>query len=145
VLTLDLYTPQIEGYFCVPIDSLTAAPFLAEAVRPLLTECFVVVSSDAARVRMATQDAHRLSAPVVVLHKQRESGSETEVTHIVGEVRDRAYLIVDDKISTDGTLARSVEALLQAGARPEMVVAATRGIFVAGRASVFVTLASVLF
>jgi ribose-phosphate pyrophosphokinase len=132
ILTLDLHTPQIEGFFHVPVDSLTAVPILAEAARPLLTEPFVVVSPDTGRVRMATEYAHQLGAPVVVLHKQRESGSETQVTHIVGEVRDQACLIVDDMISTGGTLARSVEALLQAGARPEMVVAATHGVFVSG-------------
>ncbi len=132
VLTLDLHTAQIEGFFHIPVDSLTAVPILAEAARPLLPERFVVVSPDAGRVRMATEYAERLGAPVVVLHKQRESGTQTEVTHIVGKVHDQACLIVDDMISTGGTLARSVEALLQAGARPEMVVAATHGVFIAG-------------
>lgn len=132
LLTIDLHTAQIEGFFHIPVDSLTAVPILADAARSLLPERFVVVSPDTGRVRMATEYAHRLGAPVVVLHKQRESGTETEVTHIVGEVRDRACLIVDDMISTGGTLTRSIEALLQAGARPEIVVAATHGVFVAG-------------
>lgn len=67
-----------------------------------------------------------------MLHKQRKSGTETEVTRIVGDVRDRACLIVDDMISTGGTLARSIEALLSAGARPDITIAATHGLFVAG-------------
>ncbi len=132
VLTLELHTAQIEGFFTIPVDSLTAVPILAEAARPLLPERVVVVSPDTGRVRMATEYAHRLEAPVVVLHKQRKSGTQTEVTHIVGDVRDQACLIVDDMISTGGTLARSIEALLQGGARPEMVIAATHGVFVTG-------------
>jgi ribose-phosphate pyrophosphokinase len=66
----------------------------------------------------------------VVLHKRRVSGSETKVTHVVGEVSGRACLIVDDMISTGGTMAESIRALLAAGARPEIIVAATHGQFV---------------
>jgi ribose-phosphate pyrophosphokinase len=80
---------------------------------------------------MATEYAHRFGTTVVVLHKQRESGTETEVTHVVGDVRDRPCLVIDDMISTAGTMAESVEALLGAGARPEMVIAATHGLLLA--------------
>jgi ribose-phosphate pyrophosphokinase len=81
---------------------------------------------------MATEYAQRLGAPMAVLHKRRESGTETRVTHLVGDVRDRPCLIIDDMISTGGTIAESVEALLKAGARPEITVAATHGVFVEG-------------
>lgn len=80
---------------------------------------------------MATQYAQRLDTSVVVLHKQRKSGTETEVTRIVGDVSDRPCLIIDDMISTGGTLARSIEALLNAGARPDITIAATHGLFIA--------------
>jgi ribose-phosphate pyrophosphokinase len=132
VVTVDVHTPQLEGFFRVPFDSLTAVPVLAEAVRDLLPEGAVVVSPDAGRVRMATSYAHRLQTSVVVLHKRRESGTETRVTHLVGDVRDRPCLVVDDMISTAGTMAESVEALLGAGARPEIVVAATHGLLLEG-------------
>jgi ribose-phosphate pyrophosphokinase len=80
---------------------------------------------------MATRYAEQcLGASVVVLHKQRVSGSETKVTHVVGEVSGRACLIVDDMISTGGTVAESITALLAAGARPEIIVAAAHGLFV---------------
>ena len=69
---------------------------------------------------------------MIVLHKRRESGSETEVTHIVGDVSRRACLIVDDMVSTGGTVAESVTALLEAGARPETVVVATHGLLLPG-------------
>jgi ribose-phosphate pyrophosphokinase len=91
----------------------------------------VVVSPDVGRVAMATRYAEQcLGAPVIVLHKERMSGVETKVTRIVGEVSGRACLIVDDMISTGGTVAESIAALLAAGARPEIIVAGTHGLFV---------------
>jgi ribose-phosphate pyrophosphokinase len=130
VVTLDLHTPQIEGFFRIPVDSLTAVPSLHQTLRHHLPPDVVVVSPDTGRVQMATQYAQRLDSSVVVLHKQRKSSSETEVTRIVGDVRDRPCLIVDDMISTGGTINRSIEALLNAGARPEITIAATHGLFV---------------
>jgi ribose-phosphate pyrophosphokinase len=137
VITVDPHAPQLEGFFRVPVDSLTAVPVLCDALRNRVLKGavtdLVVVSPDAGRVRMATEYAHTLGMPgtsVVVLHKRRESGTETEVTHVVGEVRGRMCLVIDDMISTGGTIAESVDALLEAGARPEIIVAATHGLFV---------------
>lgn len=131
VITMDLHTPQIEGFFHVPVDSLTAVPTLCRALRDRVPADLVVVSPDVGRVGMATRYAeHCLGAPVAVLHKRRLSGADTEVTHVVGEVSGRACLIVDDMISTGGTVAESIVALLSAGARPEIIVAATHGLFV---------------
>jgi ribose-phosphate pyrophosphokinase len=127
-----MHTPQLEGFFRVPVDSLTAVPAPADAVCERLPEGAVVVSPDAGRVSMATEYAHRLKTSVVVLHKRRESGTETKVTHLAGDVRGRACLVIDDMISTGGTVAESVEALLGAGARPEIIVAATHGLLLDG-------------
>lgn len=132
VVTVDLHMPQIEGFFHIPVDSLTAMPTLSGALRSRLPPDAVVVSPDAGRVRMATRYAQRLGIPLAVLHKRRESGTETVVTHLVGDVRGRACLIVDDMISTGGTVAESIETLLEAGARPEMTVAATHGLLLDG-------------
>ncbi len=130
IVTLDLHADQIEGFFHVPVDNLTAVPTLCQALRGQLPEGVVVVSPDTGRVDMAADYAHRLGAPVAILHKKRTSGSETVVTHVVGDVRSRPCLIIDDMISTGGTIARAVEALLAAGARPEIVIAASHGLFV---------------
>ncbi len=132
VVTVDLHTPQIEGFFFAPVDSLTAVPTLCRALRDRLPPDVVVVSPDAGRVRLATLYAQRLGVPVVVLHKRRESGTETEVTHVVGDVAGRPCLIVDDIVSTGGTVAESIRALLAVGARPEIVVAATHGVLLVG-------------
>jgi ribose-phosphate pyrophosphokinase len=130
VVTVDPHTAQIEGFFRAPVDSLTAVPTLCRALRGRLPSRAVIVAPDAGRVEMATRYAQCLGAPVVVLHKRRVSGAETEVTHIVGDVSGRPCLIVDDMISTGGTVAESIRALLAAGARPEFMVAVTHGLLV---------------
>lgn len=127
VVTIDLHSPQIEGFFHIPVDALTAVPTLCEAVRTHVPQNLVVVSPDEGRVKMAGQYAQRLSSTVAVLHKRRETATRTRVTHVVGDVRDKACLIIDDMISTGGTISEAIEALLAAGARPEIVVAATHG------------------
>ena len=130
VITLDLHAPQIEGFFRIPVDSLTAVPTLCEALHDRLPPGVVVVSPDTGRVQMASQYAQKLDTEVIVLHKQRRSGTETEVTRVVGDVRDRPCLIIDDMISTGGTIAKSIEALLDAGAQSKITIAATHGLFV---------------
>jgi ribose-phosphate pyrophosphokinase len=130
IVTVDLHAPQIEGFLHAPVDSLTAVPTLCRALRDRVPDNLVVVSPDAGRVGMATRYAEQcLAASVVVLHKRRVSDSETKVTHLIGEVPGRACLTGDDVISTRGTVAESITALL-AGARPEISAAATHGLFV---------------
>jgi ribose-phosphate pyrophosphokinase len=132
VVTVDVHTPQIEGFFHAPVDSLTAVPALCEALRKDLPRDAVVVSPDAGRANLAAQYARCLGAPVVLLHKRRSDGAEVEVSHVVGEVAGKACLVIDDTISTGGTLAKAVEALLERGARGDIAVAATHGLFVHG-------------
>jgi ribose-phosphate pyrophosphokinase len=130
VVTVDLHAAQIEGFFHIPVDSLTAVPTMVHVLRDKLPAGTVVVSPDEGRFKMATDFARRLEAPVVVLHKERKNGATTSVMKVVGDVRERPCLIIDDMISTGGTIAEAVEALLRAGARPEIIVAATHGLFV---------------
>jgi ribose-phosphate pyrophosphokinase len=132
VITMDLHTPQVEGFFYAPTDTLTAVPALCRALRGRLPLYAVVVSPDAGRAQLVTQYAECLGLPMVMLHKRRESPERTQVTHVVGDVRDRVCVIIDDMISTGGTIESSVRALLEAGARPEFVVAAAHGLFLNG-------------
>jgi ribose-phosphate pyrophosphokinase len=132
VVTVDPHTAQIEGFFFAPVDSLTAVPTLTGVLRGRLAPDVAVVSPDAGRVGLATRYAQRLGVPVVVLHKRRENGRETHVTHVVGDIAGRACLVVDDIIATGGTLADAIRALLAAGARPEITIAATHGLFLPG-------------
>jgi ribose-phosphate pyrophosphokinase len=132
VMTVDLHAPQIEGFFGVPVDTLTAVPHLSTYLREEVPPGVVVVAPDAGALRMATDYAHRLNGTVAVLHKRRESGTGTQVTHLVGDVGGKPCLIVDDMISTGGTLASGIEALVKAGARPELTIAATHGLLLPG-------------
>lgn len=132
VVTVDLHTSQIEGFFKIPVDTLTAIPRLATYLGKDLSPGVVVVAPDAGALRMASEYANRLNGTVAVLHKRREDGTGTRVTHLVGDVAGKTCLIVDDMISTGGTLASAIEALLKAGARPELTIAATHGLLVAG-------------
>jgi ribose-phosphate pyrophosphokinase len=129
LLTVDLHAAQLEGFFQIPVDGITAVPSLAHALQSSLEEGTVVVSPDEGRVKMAADFARRLKAPLVVLHKERRSGTKTRVTNVIGTVRDRPCLIIDDMISTGGTIADAVDALLNAGARSGMLVAATHPVF----------------
>lgn len=132
VVTVDLHAPQIEGFFHVPVDSLKSVAVLCHTMERTLPEDVVVVSPDAGRVKTATEFSKRLGAPVVVLHKERTSGTTTAVIKVVGEVAGRSCLIIDDMISTGGTLAASMTTLLQAGANEEMTLAVTHGLFLEG-------------
>ncbi len=132
VVTMDLHAPQIEGFFHVPVDNLSARPTLCKTLAEAMPEGIVVVAPDAGALRMATDYAHRLKGTVAVLHKRRESGTGTHVTHLVGDVSAKACLIVDDMISTGGTLASGIEALLKAGARQDFTIAATHGLLLPG-------------
>ncbi len=130
VVTVDLHAAQIEGFFHIPVDSLTVVPAMVHVLRERLAPDIIVVSPDEGRFKMATDYARRLGAGVVVLHKERKNGTATSVVKVVGDVRGRPCLIIDDMISTGGTIAEAVAALLREGARPEMIVAATHGLFV---------------
>lgn len=132
LLTFDLHASQIEGFFRIPVDSLSALPVLATAVKIDLPKDVVTVSPDEGRVKAAAEFARWLNTRVAVLHKQRESGGAANVVRVVGDVRGQACLIIDDIISTGGTIAEAASALLRAGARPEFYVAATHGVLTNG-------------
>jgi ribose-phosphate pyrophosphokinase len=128
LITIDLHASQIEGFFHIPVDSLSAVSVLCDGIKRVLPVGTVVVSPDAGRLKMATEYAQHLNTSVVLLHKTRETGTETRVTHLVGDVRGRPCLVVDDMISTGGTIAEAVGKLVEAGARPGIFVAATHGL-----------------
>lgn len=132
LLAVDLHAPQIEGFFHVPVDDLSPFLSLLNACRPDLPPEVVIVSPDLGRLGLATRYADELHTGVAVVHKRRLSGRQTESLQVVGEVRDRPCLIVDDMITTGGTIAGCIEALLRDGARREIRVAATHGLFMPG-------------
>lgn len=132
VLSLDVHTQQLEGFFRIPVDVLTAVPVLCEAVRERLPADAVVVSPDLGAIRLATGYGRRLGLPAAVCQKRRLDGAMVEVMQVIGDVRGRSCLIVDDMITTGHTVAEAVKALRAADATGDIVVAATHGVLAAG-------------
>ena len=116
VLCLDLHAAQIQGFFDIPVDHLFAAPVMVEYFRSKLPENVTIVSPDAGGVERARAFAKRLNAPLAIIDKRRADANVAEVVNIIGDVRGRNCIIVDDLIDTAGTLVKGTEALIGAGA-----------------------------
>lgn len=118
VITLDLHAPQIQGFFRMPSDHLTAMRLLAEYFITKGLERPVVVAGDAGRAKHAMAFARRIGAPAAIMEKQRVGNTDRiEVLGLIGEVKGRQAILIDDEISTGGTLAGAVQALRELGAR----------------------------
>ena len=130
LLTMDLHAGQIQGFFTMPVDHMTAQQLFARHFRDLgLTgEGVVSVSPDAGRAKMAVRFAEMIDAGFAIMHKTRPAHDVVAVTEITGRVRDRVAILGDDVIMTGGTLLANVEALKAHGAR-EVWVFATHGLF----------------
>jgi ribose-phosphate pyrophosphokinase len=133
LMLIDAHTPAIEGFFDMPLDHLTAVPLLARAVTPLIGETTIVVAPDFGAVKLARAYANQLHVPMAFVHKTRLNGEAVEAHAVIGEVRGRVPLIVDDMLSTGATIEAAVGALVQAGAAEPMSVAVTHALLV-GRA-----------
>ncbi len=130
LVAVDLHSAAIEGVLPMPLEHLSAVSMLAEAVRGVTGPDHVVVAPDLGATKLAEQYATLLDLPVAIVHKIRLSGDEVSVRRITGEVRDRAPIIVDDMISTGGTVAAAAAAAIQAGAKTDVTVVATHGLLV---------------
>ena len=130
VVALDLHSRAVEGCFPNPVEHADAVPLLVESVRARLTRPAVVVSPDLGAVKRAEAFARPLGLPSAVVHKQRLSGSEVKAVSIVGDVKGLHVVLVDDMISTGGTLAAAVETVLAHGAVGPVTVVASHGLFV---------------
>ncbi|MHB9150600.1 MAG: ribose-phosphate diphosphokinase [Thermoleophilia bacterium] len=124
VLTMDLHAGQLQGFFSIPVDHMTAVPMLADYFKFKGLDDVVAVSPDAGGVKMAKRFGDRLGASLAVLTKLRPEHNESKVMHVIGDVAGRTAIIVDDIIDTAGTLCKGVEALLEKGAK-EVYAAAT--------------------
>ena len=117
VLTMDLHSPQIQGFFSIPVDNMMAAPVLATHVRALGLENLTVISPDAGGVGRARHFAKRLEAKLAIIDKRRPAPNVAEVMHVIGEVKGMDCLLFDDMVDTAGTLCLGAEALRREGAR----------------------------
>jgi len=126
-LTIDLHVGQIQGFFNIPVDNLFATPVLLDYLRTKGLKDLVVVSPDAGGVERARAFAKKLKASLAIKDKRREGANVSEVMNIIGEVKDRDALLLDDMIDTAGTITQGAEAIKKAGAR-RVFAAATHAV-----------------
>ncbi len=129
LLTMDLHAGQIQGFFDIPVDHLYAAPVMLEEIRKLVptTEGLVVVSPDAGGTERARAFAKRLNAGLAIIDKRRSGPNVSEVMHIIGDVKEKTCVIIDDMIDTAGTLCAAATALQNEGAG-DVFACATHGV-----------------
>ena len=129
VLTVDLHSAQIQGFFNIPVDELTAVYLLSDYFKENLSNHIVVVAADIGISRRARDVANRLKAPLAIIEKRRVGNEDrTETLNIIGEVDGMKALVVDDEIDTAGTLSNGVDMLLKHGAK-EVYFCATHAVF----------------
>lgn len=117
VLTMDLHCAQIQGFFDIPLDNLVGGPTLYNYFKPKVDENFVVVSPDIGSVSRARKVATRMDAQMAIIDKRRPKANEMEVMNIIGDVKGKNCLMVDDMIDTAGTIVNGAKALKEAGAK----------------------------
>jgi len=117
IITMDLHAPQIQGFFDIPVDHLYSSAIFVKRFRKHRIPNLAVASPDVGGIKMARAYAKRLDADLVVIDKRRPRQNEAEVMNIIGEVRGKNILIVDDLVDTAGTLCNAVNALQRAGAK----------------------------
>jgi ribose-phosphate pyrophosphokinase len=128
VITIDLHSRQLQGFFDIPLDMLSALRTIASHLRSGGLEDTVIVSPDTGRSEEARRLTELLGLPLAFMYKRRTSERDTQVTAVIGDVVGKRVILVDDVISTGGTLRRAVEALIEAGARPDVRIAATHAV-----------------
>jgi len=128
VIAMDLHQGQIQGFFNLPVNHLTALPILADYFESLHLEHLVVVSPDVGRVKVAKKFADMLGGGLAILTKGRPQHNVAEVSHVIGEVDGKDCVVIDDMIDTAGSITEGAKALARKGAR-SIHVCATHGIF----------------
>lgn len=128
VLTMDLHAGQIQGFFDIPVDQLEGVTILSNYIKEKNLDKVVVISPDVGGTARAREFSGRLAKPIAIIDKYRSSFDEVEIMHIVGEVKDKTAIIVDDLIDTAASIIRGTQALLNAGAK-EVYVCATHPVF----------------
>ena len=117
LLTIDLHAGQIQGFFNIPVDHLYAAPIMMDFIKQEYVNDLVIVSPDAGGVERARAFGKRLGASLAIIDKRRAQPNESTVMNIIGDIKGKTALLLDDMVDTAGTLTQAADALIQAGAK----------------------------
>ena len=131
VLTMDLHVPQIQGFFNIPVDHLLGAPVLSNYLKDRIgdnVDEYVAVSPDLGSVTRARTFATRLGCPLAIVDKRRQTANVSEVMNIIGDVRGKKVILIDDMVDTAGTLCNRAQALIDKGGATEVIACATHGV-----------------
>jgi len=128
VLTMDLHAGQIQGFFQIPVDHMTAMMMLTQYFEDLALDDLVIVAPDAGRVKLNKKFAHKLGAELAILDKERPAQQVAEIGYVIGDVAGKTAVLVDDMIDTAGTLKVAADTVREAGAS-RIYAAATHGVF----------------
>lgn len=129
LITLDLHSNQIQGFFSIPVDALEARTLFAAYFTKKNLKDAVVVAPDAGGAKRAKKFADMIGAELALMHKNRPEHSKAEILEVVGDIKGKTCIIFDDMIDTASTMAPAKEALLARGANPEMYAAVTHPVF----------------
>ena len=128
ILTIDLHAPQIQGFFDIPVDHLEGGPILYKHFKSKVNEDFVVVSPDVGSVSRARTAASILNCPIAIIDKRRPRANQVQIMNIIGDVKGKTCLLVDDMIDTAGTICEGAQALADFGAK-EIYACCTHAVF----------------
>lgn len=128
VLTMDLHASQIQGYFDIPLDHLKGAPIIVDYFKQKNLQDLVVVAPDLGSVTRTRDFAHKLGAPIAIVDKRRPEANVSEIMNIIGDVKDKNVVLIDDMIDTAGTIVNAAKALKELGAK-DIYACCTHGVF----------------
>ncbi len=131
VLTMDLHSPQIQGFFNIPVDHLTGVSLLASFIKSKIEnqkEQYVIIAPDLGSVNRARSFANRLGLPLGIIDKRRPSANECQVMNIIGDVKGKKVILIDDMIDTAGTICNAAKAIVEQGGVVDVTVCATHAV-----------------
>lgn len=128
LITMDLHANAIQGFFDIPVDPLPGVPLLAEYYKGIISEDTVVVSPDLGSVTRARDLANRLGVDIAIIDKRRPAPNQAQIMHVIGEIKDKSAIMVDDIIDTAGTITKGAAVLKEMGAK-EVYACCTHPVF----------------
>ena len=129
LITMDLHADQIQGFFDIPVDHLTAMPLFVDYFKEKKLKDLVVVAPDTGRAKFAKKLGDKLGADLAIMHKTRPDHNVAEIVHLVGDVKDKTVLLVDDMVDTGGSITSGIDKLRLFGCNDDIYLATTHAIF----------------